>query len=367
MATATLDISFERSRENCTLTIENKILSRLASHRRSFVGASSLVIITDDVVASLHAEKVRNQLSRIAKTSVIVFPHGEKSKTLDTSSKIASKMSALGLDRRSLAVALGGGVVGDMVGFISSIFKRGIAYVQAPTTLLAQVDSSIGGKTGVDTDWGKNQLGSFYQPRAILVDPSMLDSLPHSEVINGLGEMVKSGIILDRDLFSSIEKLGSFEIKNLKPLITRTCRIKAQVVEKDEREDNLRSILNYGHTVGHAIEASTNFKLGHGKCVVLGMIAEGWIAWKLGLFDRSDLERQNDLLRKITNSFDVNPRFDSGKILKFARLDKKSSRTSINMVLPQAIGKMHKKDGSYLHSVSKNLFLESLRALRREL
>jgi len=299
---------------------------------------------------------------------VITFPNGEKSKNLETCSTIASKMSDLGLDRRSVIVALGGGVVGDLAGFVASIFKRGIKYVQAPTTLLAQVDSSIGGKTGVDTDWGKNQLGTFYQPRAIFIDPSTLDTLPRSEVINGLGEMVKSGVIADRDLFRSIEKARSLNIQNLKPLIPQTCRIKARIVEEDEREDNLRSILNYGHTVGHAIEASSNFKLSHGKCVILGMVAEGWISEKLGIFAESDHERQKDLLRRIIKSSKIETRLGTRQILGFAKLDKKSTAAAIRMALPEKIGKMHaKKNGNYLTPVSKDLFRESLQVIRREL
>ena len=366
MATATLNISFERSREKCRITIEDQIVSRLPTS--AFSGASSIAIISDDVVSKLYANKMKSRLSKIAKTSVITFPHGEKSKNLRTCSAVASKMSDLGLDRRSVLVALGGGVVGDLGGFVASIFKRGIKYVQAPTTLLAQVDSSIGGKTGVDTDWGKNQLGTFYQPRAIFIDPSTLNTLPRSEVINGLGEMIKSGVIADKSLFCSIEKTLSLNIQNLKPLIPQTCRIKARIVQEDERENNLRSVLNYGHTIGHAIEASANFRLSHGKCVILGMIAEGWIASKLGIFEESDHERQRDLLRRIIKSSGIETTLDARRILGFAKLDKKSSAASIRMALPEKIGKMHsKKNGSYLTLVSKNLFLESLQAIRREL
>jgi 3-dehydroquinate synthase len=366
MQTAVLSISFERSREKCRITIEEAILSRLPD--RVFSNASSIAIISDDVVSKLYAGTVKNRLTKIAKTNLITFRHGENSKNLNTCSIIASRMSDLGLDRRSVVVALGGGVVGDIVGFVASIFKRGIEYVQVPTTLLAQVDSSIGGKTGVDTSWGKNQLGSFYQPKAIFIDPSTLDTLPQAEVINGLGEMIKSGIIADRNLFNSIEKIHSLSVDNLKHLIPQTCRIKARVVEQDERETNLRSILNYGHTVGHAIEAASEFKLSHGKCVILGMVAEGWIASKLGIFEESDLERQNELLRRIIKSSVVTGKLDKRKILAFAESDKKSSNSSIRMALPERIGKMHEmKNGSYLVPVSKELFLGSLQELAREL
>jgi 3-dehydroquinate synthase len=365
MATTALSMSFERSSEKCNITIENGILSRLPTS--VFSNTSSMAIISDDVVSRLYAHRVIECLSKIAKTSLITFRHGEKSKNLDACSKLASQMSEVGLDRKSLVVALGGGVVGDLVGFVASIYKRGVEYVQAPTTLLAQVDSSIGGKTGVDTDWGKNQLGSFYQPRAIFIDPSTLETLPGSEVINGLGEMIKSGIIWDEGLFRSIEKSRSLSVKSLKRLIPQTCRIKAHIVEQDEREENLRSVLNYGHTVGHAIEASSSFRLSHGRCVILGMFAEGWIASELGILDESDLERQNELLRRIIKSVGIGVKFNTKKILEFAQLDKKSSNASIRMVLPERIGKMYKTKGSYLVPVSRKLFLDSLQRLGREL
>ena len=367
MAPAALNISFERNRDKCTITIQNGILSRLASRREIFETASSICVITDDIVASLYASRVRNQLSRFAKTSTVVFTHGEKSKTLKTSSVVASRMSDFGLDRKSIVVALGGGVVGDLAGFVSSIYKRGITYVQIPTTLLAQVDSSIGGKTGVDTDWGKNQLGTFYQPRAIFIDPETLDTLPHSEVINGLGEMVKSGIIYDARLFESIERLNSFKIDKLRNLIPQTCLVKTKVVAKDERENSLRSILNYGHTIGHAIEASSNYKMNHGKCVILGMMAEGWIGNKLRVFTESEYERQRKLLQKIIRAFRLRTEIDSDEILRFAKLDKKSTVSSINIVLPESIGVMHLRNKSFLHPVSRGLLLESLNVLLSEL
>jgi 3-dehydroquinate synthase len=366
MATAALNISFERSREECAITIESGILSRLGNHR-VFAGASSIAIVTDDVVGKLYVRGLENQLSKIAKTSVIVFPHGEKSKSLETSSRIASQMSDFGLDRKSMLVSLGGGVVGDTSGFVASIFKRGIKYVQIPTTLLAQVDSSIGGKTGVDTKWGKNQLGTFYQPSAIFIDPDLLDTLPQSEVINGLGEMVKSGIIADKRLFTLIEKLPSFDIERLKPLILQTCKIKARVVGEDQFEQNQRSILNYGHTVGHALEASSGFKLPHGKSVILGMISEGFIGAKLGIFAEKDHERQRALLRRIIKNFHIRAQINSREVLRFAKLDKKSTSSEIKMVFPERIGRMHiGGNGSYLHSVPRDTFLESLRMLERE-
>ncbi|MDG6923643.1 MAG: 3-dehydroquinate synthase, partial [Nitrososphaerota archaeon] len=198
MATATLSIGFQ-NRTRCEIIIEDGILHRIP--QRFFSDASSIFVITDDVVSKLYARKLQARLSRIASTHLVEFPHGEKSKNLETASEVSSKLSKLGADRKSVVVALGGGVVGDLSGFVASIFKRGVRFVQVPTTLLAQVDSSIGGKTGVDTNWGKNQLGTFYQPSAVIIDPTTLDTLPQKELINGLAEIIKSAIISDRKMF----------------------------------------------------------------------------------------------------------------------------------------------------------------------
>jgi 3-dehydroquinate synthase len=362
MATVTLSLSFERSPAKCKITIEDKILSRLP--RSAFSDSSSIAIISDDLVSKLYADRVIKQLSKFAKTELIIFKHGEKSKNIDTCSEIMQQMNDL--DRKSILVALGGGVVGDVVGFVASIFKRGIDYIQMPTTLLAQVDSSIGGKTGIDTNWGKNQLGTFYQPRAVFIDLSVLDTLPKSETINGLGEIIKSGIIADRKLFESIEKIHTPSIKDLKPLIAETVKIKTRVVAEDERESNLRSILNYGHTVGHAIEAASDFTLSHGKCVILGMAAEGWIASELEIF--SELDRQNAVLRRFIKRNISAGKLDTRKILGFALRDKKSIGSTIRMALPEEIGKMHQmKSGSYLIPVPRELFIGSLQELMREI
>lgn len=360
-----LSIKYSRRSENCRIIIEEKLLSRLSKLQSLFSKSTSIAIVTDDVVGKLYADQVKDQLSEFSKTSVITFRHGEQNKTLDTCDAIASKMSDRELDRKSIVVALGGGVVGDVVGFTSSIFKRGIDYVQVPTTLLAQVDSSIGGKTGVDTNWGKNQLGTFYQPKAVLIDTSTLNTLPTSEVINGLGEMVKSGVIADRNLFNAIEELESLDAKSLIPLIPRTCAIKASTVRRDEYEENLRSTLNYGHTIAHALESSSEFKLSHGKAVILGMMAEGWISNRLGFFATEDFRIQKNLLRRIIRSYRIQVDITARKVMKFVKLDKKAARSTIRMVLPERIGKMHtESNGNYLVPVTEALALESLRYCR---
>jgi 3-dehydroquinate synthase len=365
MAPDALEIVFPERSEKCSIIFGDKLLDELPLD--NFSEASSVALITDDLVAKLYAHRVRENLSRVAKTHLIVMRHGEQNKNLASVAQIARKMSDAGLDRKSVILALGGGVVGDLTGFMASIFKRGISYFQFPTTLLAQVDSSIGGKCGVDATWGKNQLGTFYQPKGIFEDSSVLDSLPQKEIINGLGEIVKSGIIADRPMFDQIAASTEeyFSMEKLKTLVRRTCEIKAKVVERDEREMSVRKVLNYGHTIGHAIEASLNYKLSHGKCVVLGMICEGWIAAKLGIFQEDDFVRQNDLLFQIKKRYRISPSINRRRVLSFALLDKKNASGVINMSLPEEIGRMHPgKNGGYSISIPKDLLLKSLDNLK---
>jgi 3-dehydroquinate synthase len=307
MARAALELSFPKAAFTCSLLVEDGLLEGLS--KREIGEASSIAIITDDIVANLYGVTLQETLSRIAPAQIIAIPHGERSKNLNTVTLVAAKMSKHGFNRKTALFALGGGVVGDLSGFVASVFKRGIKYFQLPTTLLAMVDSSIGGKTGVDTKWGKNQLGSFYQPLGIFVDPSTLDTLPEKELINGIAEMAKSAIIADAKLFAKVDAALSKEVllENLKPLIIDTCKIKAQVVQEDEREQNVRAILNYGHTVGHALESASGYRLSHGKSVVLGMICEGWIARQLGIFQEDEHEKQRALLSKISARFGVRP------------------------------------------------------------
>ncbi len=368
MAPAALEIVFRERSEKCSILFGDNLLDRLPLGM--FSGASSLAIVSDDVVAKLYADRLCDRLSRQSNTHVIVMRHGERHKNVVTVLEVAKRMSDIGLDRKSAVIALGGGVVGDLTGFVASIFKRGIKYFQAPTTILSQVDSSIGGKCGVDSDWGKNQIGTFYQPSGIFIDGSVLDTLPEGEIINGLAEIVKSSIVGDRSMFDEIDSAPEvyFSVQKLKSLIRRTCEIKAKVVEADEREKNLRKILNYGHTVGHAIESSSGYRLSHGKSIILGMICEGWIANKLGIFDDGEFFRQKNLLLKIRNHYRISATLDRKRILSFAVLDKKNEKGMIKMSLPEKLGRMHSgDDGGFSTPVSEELFLRSLNCLKKEL
>ena len=226
----------------------------------------------------------------------ITLPVGEASKSLNEFSRVISQMVEFGCDRKTTIIALGGGVVGDVSGFVASSFMRGIDYYQIPTTLLAMVDSSIGGKTGINIAEGKNLVGAIYQPKGVLIDPVILESLPQEEVFAGLGEIIKYGAIWDKafliDISTWLEDIDSFPFEDA---ILKSCKIKAEVVSKDEREGDLRRILNFGHTIGHALESHLGYgKIRHGEAVALGMKCAGFISEKLGLISKED----NSILSK---------------------------------------------------------------------
>ena len=263
-------------------------------------------------------------------------------------------------DRNSIIIAFGGGVVGDLAGYVASFYKRGIKYIQVPTTLVAQVDSSIGGKTGVDIPEGKNMFGHFHQPLTVLSDVNTLQTLPNKEIKNGLAEIVKYGMILDKELFEYVEqnflnKPDEFYLK----VIERSCRIKAEIVEQDEKEGELRKILNYGHTVGHAIETAENYKISHGEAVGLGMAYEGKIASKLGLLDKGDLSRQNRVIEAIGLPIRYNGNIDY--LVEIMKRDKKNKSGKIHFILPTLIGAIKEENGKVAFTVEEFLVKECLK------
>lgn len=351
------------------ILIREGILKEIGSGRVALPAASSYFIVTDSNVARLYGRELQVALSRHkAKVGIITFPAGEPSKNIGTAATVATKLNELGADRASVVLALGGGVVGDLAGFVASIYKRGIGYVQLPTTLLAQVDSSIGGKTGVDTQWGKNQLGTFHQPGVVLTDPLTLRTLPPEETMNGLAEIIKSAIIADRKMFDQLRKLTKFDSEFPSKFIVDACNIKAEVVSRDEKESNLRVILNFGHTVGHAIESSSGYTLSHGTCVILGMMAESWIAHRLGILQKGDFEEISELLNKFPRRVIKPTNLDARTLEVFAKADKKTLSSSLMMSLPVEVGKMHAaKDGSYKIPVPRRAFTESISYLREVL
>jgi 3-dehydroquinate synthase len=305
--------------------------------------ASRYIIITDSNVATLHGERILEILREMElKVDMIAFPAGEASKNIQTSLHIVDRMMALGLDRTSALIALGGGVVGDITGFVASIYMRGIPYVQVPTTLLAQVDSSIGGKTGIDLPEGKNILGTFYQPKGVFIDLAFLKTLTPREFGIGLAEIVKYGIIDDPELFSSLEveaeAIRNRDMKFLEKIITSSCRIKKGIVEIDEMDRGFRRILNFGHTIGHAIESESGYSISHGDAISMGMAASALISERLRYLPPKDRERIISLIGVIGLPDRIPTTLDPDGILSRIKRDKKKEGDTIRFVLLKKIG-----------------------------
>jgi 3-dehydroquinate synthase len=376
-----------RVMEKCEIVIGEGILPEISSFVLPHLGypsernshreedEHSVAIISDSRVSKIYGKTLTDSFSKIhtRPPTLISFPFGEASKTLETAARITSKLSTIGMDRQSCLLALGGGVVGDLAGFVASIYKRGVAYYQVPTTLLAQVDSSIGGKTAVNTEWGKNQLGTFYQPKGVFIDTYTLETLPKEEVMNGVSEMIKYGVVADKEMFWQLFKHETFyDTSEIKKFIPRCCKIKAKIVSEDEREHGLRSALNYGHTIGHVLEAYSGYSLAHGIAVALGMIAEGWISKELGIFDSNEAIQQEELLRRFLSDagqkrkiFATLGSIKKSRAISLALSDKKSIQRKIRMSLPERIGRIHfeQKENSYTISVPSNIYISSFRYL----
>lgn len=301
------------------------------------------VLVSDAVIARLYSERVVGSLVRagfdVVQASV---PAGEQAKRLEVAGALWDRLLDAGCDRTSTVVALGGGAVGDVAGFVAATYMRGMNFVQLPTTLLAQVDASIGGKTAIDHPRGKNLIGAFHQPRVVVVDPSVLATLPDREFRSGLAEVIKHGIVLDAgyfgDLEASISALLDRDLATLERVVAGSCRLKARVVERDEQEAELRWVLNYGHTVGHALEAATGFsRWVHGEAVSLGIAAEARLAERLGISDPATTKRQLDLLgaaRLPVTGLQVDPT----AVVEALTRDKKSRDGRLSFVFAPEIG-----------------------------
>ena len=279
------------------------LLSTVGDRLNAFTTSPKIAVVTDRHVASHYLQKTLRSLRKAGyDPTEIILPPGERTKTLGTVAKVLDTLARHKFERQSLLLALGGGVIGDVTGFAAAIYQRGIPFVQVPTTLVAQVDSSVGGKTGVDHRLGKNLIGAFYQPCAVLIDPVTLRTLPGREWIAGLAEVIKYGIIADEGFFSFLEQEISSLLKMEKEpvlhVIKRSCEIKAQVVAADERESNRRRVLNYGHTIGHALESLAGYRgLIHGEAVGIGLVQEADLACHMGLCGQDVVERIRNLVQ----------------------------------------------------------------------
>jgi 3-dehydroquinate synthase len=301
-----------------------------------------LLIVTNPTVAKLYLAKLTGSFSQ-RHIAECILPDGEQHKTLQTVGWVIDAMVANKLNRDATVLALGGGVVGDIAGFAAACYQRGVGYVQIPTTLLAQVDSSVGGKTGVNHSGGKNLIGAFYQPRAVIADTDVLASLPDRELKSGLAEVIKYGCVWDPMLFEWLDrntaKLLARDPEALAYAIGRSCAIKATVVARDEREHDLRAILNFGHTFGHAIEAATGYgKYLHGEAVGLGMLMAADLSHRLGLIDALIKERIRDILARTGLPIKA-PRIGAATAYELMQMDKKVVAGAVRLVLLEKLGR----------------------------
>lgn len=302
-----------------------------------------VALITNPTVAALYGDAVRQSLAEAGnRVTLIEIPDGEEYKNSATLNHVYDGLIDAGLDRRSFIVALGGGVVGDLAGFAAATYLRGIHFVQVPTTLLAQVDSSVGGKTAIDHPRGKNLIGAFYQPRLVLIDVETLTTLPEREFRAGLAEVVKYGAALDRDFFEYLERnagaVVAMERDCLIRVIRRCCQLKARVVELDEREAGLRTVLNYGHTLGHALETLAGYReLVHGEAVALGMALAARISTELGHCTAAEAARITALLGSLGLSLAL-PEVEPARLLDALSKDKKGREGTISFICNQGIG-----------------------------
>lgn len=303
-----------------------------------------IMVAADSNVDRLYSEYCIREIKKAgAKPYKFIFPAGEENKNLNTVNKIYRECLKNKLERGDVIIALGGGVTGDVAGFAAATYLRGIHFIQVPTTVLAQCDSSIGGKVGVDFDNVKNIIGSFYQPNAVYINISTLKTLPEREYYSGFGEIVKHAIIRDQSFFeyleNNIEKIKARDIETLNFIVERNCKIKAAVVEVDEKESGLREILNFGHTIGHAVESEGDFKRFHGECIAIGMVGICDAAVRMGLFSAQDFTRIVNLLYNLELPVAFKG-LDADEIYSLMLLDKKVKRGKINYIIPVRIGEV---------------------------
>ena len=316
--------------------IENGLLSKVGELTKTVLKGKKIALISDTNVYPLYGENIKNQLENEGyKVFTYIFKAGEASKNTRELIKIVEFMAENELTREDCAVALGGGVCGDMVGFAASVFLRGIKFVQIPTSLLAQVDSSVGGKTAVDLPQGKNLCGAFHQPSLVIIDPDVLKTLSHHFFSDGMGEVIKYGCIKSASLF---EKLESGDVKdNLTDIITECVSIKKQVVENDEKEHGERALLNFGHTCGHAIEKLWNFEtVSHGEAVAIGMVMITRAGENLGITEKGTTDRLIKVLEK--NDLKISDTHTDKEIISAMNGDKKRTGTGIKFVMINKIG-----------------------------
>ena len=365
MSPAPTRIKISLPQRSYEAVISSGLLLQAGAHLRKLHGTRNvLFVVTVPPVRKRWGKKLTDSLAAAGFTAKIVdMPDGERHKNIATVEALAEKLTRLGAERNAVILAFGGGVVGDVAGMLASIYMRGVDVVQIPTTVLAQVDASIGGKTGVNLRTGKNLLGTFHQPLAVLIDPSVLTTLPEREFRAGLYESLKCGVIGNAGLFRRLENVGVKPLRKdaaaLQWVIAESVRLKAEVVSADEREGGLRRILNFGHTIGHALESESNYRhFLHGEAVAWGMIGATHIAAATGRLDRKTANQITEAILTLGALPEVTAK--SRKILELLRTDKKTMHGAVHFVLPTRIGAVE-----IVNDVPEAAIIEAVDALRK--
>jgi 3-dehydroquinate synthase len=331
----------ERSYE---IIIGSKTIQKLGLRVKE-LRPSKVAVISNETVFPIYKDTLLNSLREYnIEPEVFLIPDGEEYKDSKWAAHLHGELLKARFDRSSVLIALGGGVIGDITGYVASTYMRGIRFVQVPTTLLAQVDSSVGGKTGVNHPLGKNMIGTFYQPSLVMIDIDTLRTLPQMEFCAGMAEVIKYGVIVDRDLFDFLVKNRDDIVSHgdsIIHIIKRSCEIKADVVSRDERETGLRAILNFGHTIGHAVETVTGYKRYlHGEGVAIGMVAAAKLAVRVGMFDQKDVDTIKALIRLYDLPADMPDDIAIDDIISAMEIDKKVKAGKLNFILPESIGRV---------------------------
>ncbi len=324
-----------------------------------------LAIISDSHVEPLYGKSLqKNLINQGWETLLLSFPAGEKQKSRQTKEQLENQLLAQGMGRDLCLIALGGGVVTDLTGFLASTYCRGVPFISVPTSLLAMVDASLGGKTGINVPYGKNMIGTIYQPSAIFIDIATLKTLPQIELKNGIVEMIKHGLILDAAYFNLLKRharqILELDLPFLEKVIEKSCRIKLQVVEEDEYEIGKRRLLNFGHTIGHAIETLTEHHIAHGQAVAIGMIGESYLSMQLGYLSRSSFEAITHIFESYQISIQLDISLTPKDFFKMMKLDKKSTQNVPRFVLLKEIGKCMEFDSQFCSSVDENILQMTL-------
>lgn len=343
-------VRVELGERSYDIVVESGMLARVGEEIAAVCKGRAALVVTEPNIGALYVRDVTESLLRAGfQTFTAEVAGGEECKTLASAASLYERLLDIRMERTGVVVTLGGGIVGDLGGFVASTYLRGVDFVQIPTTLLAQVDASVGGKVGVNLPRGKNLVGSFYQPKRVLIDPDVLATLPERDFGSGLAELIKYGIIADRELFNFLrsrkEELRRLDRDVLESAITRACEIKADVVTRDERESGLRAILNYGHTVGHGIEAATGFvKYTHGETVAIGMVTAALISKAVGLTGQQTATDVADALAAVGLPIAPTPDVNPDDVIRAMRYDKKVAFGKLRFVLPKEIGEVEVTD-----------------------